>query len=135
MPQRASRKQPQRTCIGCQRVDAKRQLIRVVRQPDSGVIIDRKGKAPGRGAYVCALRSCWQKALGQGRLERALKVTLTPEQREQLTAFGQTQPDEDAVDMPIGQGGPSGRKETPNRTGTPNGALDVAQGAKPMVGS
>jgi hypothetical protein len=84
-------------------VDAKRQLVRVVRQPDGGIIVDPKGKAPGRGAYVCAVRSCWQKALGQGRLERALKVTLSAEQRERLAAYGQMQPNEDAVDVATGQ--------------------------------
>jgi predicted RNA-binding protein YlxR (DUF448 family) len=96
MARRTVRKQPQRTCIGCQRVDAKRQLIRVVRQPDGRIIVDAKGKAPGRGAYICATRSCWAKALDQGRLERALKVTLTPEQRGEVAAYGQALPEEAA---------------------------------------
>ncbi len=83
---------PQRTCVGCRTVQAKRQLVRVVRTAD-GVRVDPTGKAAGRGAYVHASRSCWEKAL-TGALERALKLTLSDAERAALAAHGQRYSDE-----------------------------------------
>lgn len=71
-----TRKQPQRTCISCQRVLSKRELVRVVRTPGSEVIIDRTGKMAGRGAYLCPFTDCWINALKRKTIERALNVAL-----------------------------------------------------------
>jgi len=76
---------PQRTCVGCRQVLAKRSLIRVVRTPD-GVLIDPTGKTAGRGAYVHDSRSCWQRAL-KGPLAHALKADLTEKDQEELRSF------------------------------------------------
>ncbi|HHW39458.1 MAG TPA: YlxR family protein, partial [Bacillales bacterium] len=38
------RKIPQRTCIGCQTVKNKKELIRIVRTPELEVLIDATGK-------------------------------------------------------------------------------------------
>lgn len=81
------RRQPQRTCISCQRTVAKRELLRIVRSPDGRVAVDLKGKAAGRGAYVCPNRHCLLAALQRNRLERALEVTLSTEQRAELEAY------------------------------------------------
>ena len=61
---------PQRTCVGCRQVLAKRTLIRVVRTAE-GVRVDPTGKAAGRGAYLHNLRSCWERGL-KGALAHAL---------------------------------------------------------------
>jgi len=45
----------------------------------------------GRGAYLHNQQSCWQIGL-QGRLEKALKTTLTNEDREGLLAYAATLP-------------------------------------------
>jgi len=86
---------PQRTCVGCREVLPKRTLIRIVRSPD-GVQIDPTGKMAGRGAYLHNLRSCWERGL-RGALASALKIELTIEERERLTAFLASLPDEDPV--------------------------------------
>lgn len=83
---------PQRTCVGCRLVLPKRSLIRVVRQP-AGVIIDLTGKAPGRGAYLHNVPSCWEKGL-KGALAHALRTELTDADRERLKAFLATLPEE-----------------------------------------
>ena len=80
------RKQPQRTCVGCHQVKAKRELLRIVRTPTGEVVLDKTGKAAGRGAYVCVRRQCLLAALEHNRLERALEITLTTEQRASLEA-------------------------------------------------
>jgi len=56
-------------------VDAKRSLVRVVRTPEGRVVVDPKGKAPGRGAYLHARRECWQAARRGNALRQALKLT------------------------------------------------------------
>ena len=76
---------PQRTCVGCRLVLAKRTLVRVVRRPE-GVQVDPTGKLAGRGAYLHNLRSCWERGL-KGGLANALKVELTAEDRERLAAY------------------------------------------------
>ena len=49
------KKIPPRQCMGCRERKEKRELIRVVRAPDGGVSLDFRGKAPGRGAYICPI--------------------------------------------------------------------------------
>ena len=73
---------PQRTCVGCRKVLAKRSLIRIVRTTE-GVFIDPTGKLNGRGAYLHDLRSCWVRVL-KGGLANGLKSTLSPEDRQRL---------------------------------------------------
>ena len=85
---------PQRTCVGCREVQAKRQLIRVVRAPDGHVQIDPTGKRSGRGAYVHERRPCWEQAL-RGRLSFALKLErLADEDRAALGAHVAALPDD-----------------------------------------
>jgi uncharacterized protein len=79
---------PQRTCVGCRSVMAKRQLVRIVRTAD-GVLVDPTGKLAGRGAYLHDRRSCWEVGL-EGSLAHALKVDLTVNDCEHLEAFMNT---------------------------------------------
>ncbi len=84
---------PQRTCIACRRVDAKRGLTRLVRLPDGRVAIDPTGKRAGRGAYLCAERSCWELALKRRAIERALKLDqLHDEDRQTLLTYARELP-------------------------------------------
>lgn len=81
------RRIPQRTCIGCRQVEAKRSMIRVVRMPGNGGIqLDPTGKLSGRGAYLHEDPACWEAALRGNRLAQALKTELSPEEREMLAA-------------------------------------------------
>ena len=80
---------PQRTCIACRKVKAKRELIRLVRISDGSVEVDTGGKKAGRGAYLCREAECWETGFKSGRLEYNLKTTLTPENRDRLIKAGQ----------------------------------------------
>ena len=86
---------PQRTCVGCRTVLAKRQLVRLVRTANGGVEIDPTGKAQGRGAYLHDRQDCWNKALASGTLDHALKVTLTEAERARLRAHGEQYTNDD----------------------------------------
>lgn len=71
---------PQRTCIICRTIKPKRELLRVVRTPEQTLQLDDTGKAPGRGAYLCRDKGCWQqKEISRKQVEHALKMSITKE--------------------------------------------------------
>jgi uncharacterized protein len=84
-PQSHRKHVPQRTCVVCRETDAKRSLTRVVRTAEDGVHVDPTGKRNGRGAYLCSQASCWQRAVESNVLEKALRTTLTAEDRQRLS--------------------------------------------------
>ena len=86
---------PQRTCVGCRTVNAKRTLVRLVRASDGRVQIDLTGKAAGRGAYLHNRQACWVAALHSGALDRALKVTMVEADRAALRAHSEQYSDDD----------------------------------------
>jgi len=67
---------PLRTCIGCREVKPKSDLVRIVRTPDGEIRLDNDGKLPGRGAYLCAKKECFQEAMKKKAFGRALKADL-----------------------------------------------------------
>jgi predicted RNA-binding protein YlxR (DUF448 family) len=77
---------PERTCITCRQVKAKREMIRLVRSPD-GIIIDESGKISGRGAYLCKTPDCWDIGLKGNRLEQVLRCRLTSADRKKLEEY------------------------------------------------
>jgi len=81
---------PQRSCIACRQKRPKWELIRIVRTPQGVIEVDMRGKNAGRGAYLCALRDCWETGVTKKRLDHALKAELTPEQRAKLTEYSGT---------------------------------------------
>lgn len=95
---------PLRTCIACRETKPKRELLRVVRTPDGHVVVDATGKKSGRGAYLSARLSCWQKALKSNLLERELEITISDEDRAGLNEFMATLPPDESgqpVETPL----------------------------------
>jgi predicted RNA-binding protein YlxR (DUF448 family) len=80
---------PQRTCVCCRATSAKREFVRVVRTPEGTVEVDLSGKRAGRGAYLCAQRSCWQEALKKDRLAHALRITISAGDRDALQRYAE----------------------------------------------
>lgn len=89
------RKMPLRKCTGCGEMKEKRELIRVVKAPDTkdenGEIIakgeislDLTGRKAGRGAYVCRNLACFEKARKTRRFERSLSCKIPDEVYEQM---------------------------------------------------
>lgn len=64
---------PVRTCVGCRARAPKASLVRVV-DGSAGLMIDRSGAAPGRGAYVHPGPECAEAASQAGALARALRT-------------------------------------------------------------
>ena len=80
------RKIPMRMCVGCREMKPKAELMRVVKPQDGDCAIDRTGKAPGRGAYVCESAECLKKAQKTKALERALEAKIDDAVFEQLAS-------------------------------------------------
>ena len=73
------RKVPERKCLGCGEMKDKKALIRVVRSPEGIISVDKTGKKPGRGAYVCPCSECVTKAISTRALERAFSMKISEE--------------------------------------------------------
>ena len=79
------KKIPMRQCLGCREMKPKRELIRVVRSPSGEIALDFKGKAQGRGAYLCPQAECLKKAARSRALERSLETAIPDEIYAQLS--------------------------------------------------
>ena len=75
---------PQRTCMGCNAKKDKKELIRIVKNKEGNISIDRTGKAQGRGAYICDNIECLNKVIKSKRLEEALDTKISEEVYENL---------------------------------------------------
>jgi predicted RNA-binding protein YlxR (DUF448 family) len=83
-----SKHPPQRTCIACRQIKEKKALIRLVSTENGIAEIDVFGKKPGRGAYLCPKKTCWELALRKNRLDYALRTKLHDDNRQSLREYG-----------------------------------------------
>jgi predicted RNA-binding protein YlxR (DUF448 family) len=70
------KKVPMRTCVGCNQVKGKKELVRVVKSPEGEISLDTTGRKPGRGAYVCPRRDCLKAARKARRFEKAFSMAI-----------------------------------------------------------
>ncbi len=80
---------PQRRCVGCGRIAAKSELLRIAAVAEIGArsrraVADRDAVMPGRGAYLCVgadpalpARECLALAMRRGGFARALRCPVT----------------------------------------------------------
>lgn len=68
-----TRRQPQRTCLGCRQVLDQKSLIRFVRAPGGQLLVDLRNRLPGRGAYTCWTRNCLEQAVRRQAFNRSFK--------------------------------------------------------------
>ncbi len=78
------KKIPMRMCLGCNEMKPKKELIRIVKTPENEIMVDLKGKANGRGAYICRDAECLKKAVKAKRLERTFATEISDEIYETL---------------------------------------------------
>lgn len=72
----AVRKIPLRKCTGCGEMKPKKDLLRVVLEPEGTFIIDDTGKKNGRGAYLCKSKECLKMAIKSKGLQKSLKCSI-----------------------------------------------------------
>ena len=78
------KKHPKRTCIGCNKIKDKKYLIRIVKNKENEITIDRTGKKDGRGAYICDDEKCLEKLIKNKRLDRTFEISIPNEIYESL---------------------------------------------------
>lgn len=78
------KKIPMRQCVGCREMKPKKELVRVVKSPEGEISLDLRGKAPGRGAYVCRSLECLKKAIKSKALERGFSTAIPQEVYDRL---------------------------------------------------
>ena len=78
------KKIPMRQCLGCRTMKPKAELIRVVRTPEGEILLDTRGRANGRGAYVCRDEACLNKAIKSRAIARAFSAQIPDEVYESL---------------------------------------------------
>ena len=70
--------------MGCNEKKPKKELIRIVKNKEGNVFVDRTGKQEGRGAYLCDSIDCFEKVIKNKRLEKTLECKISTEIYEEL---------------------------------------------------
>ncbi len=78
------KKVPLRTCMGCNSKKTKKELIRIVKNKENNVSIDKTGKMEGRGAYICDDIACLEKVIKSKRLEKVLDIAISEQTYNEL---------------------------------------------------
>lgn len=81
------RKIPQRKCIVCGQNKEKKDLIRIVKNKEEGIILDPTGKKNGRGAYICKDEKCIDEAKSKRKLEKVFKTEISDDLYEEIIAM------------------------------------------------
>ncbi len=67
---------PLRKCIGCQQLKPKKELIRIVKNSNNEIVLDKEGKIMGRGAYICKNKKCYDAVYKKRSIERAFSKAI-----------------------------------------------------------
>ena len=73
-----------RMCVVCRGQSDKKTLLRVVKNKEGQIFVDKTGKANGRGAYVCKSKECFDKLCKQKSLNKAFKCDVPFEVYEKI---------------------------------------------------
>lgn len=63
--------------MACNQKKDKNELIRIVKNKNNEINIDKSGKMAGRGAYICNDINCLEKVVKSKRLERVLETNIS----------------------------------------------------------
>jgi hypothetical protein len=72
----STKRRRERTCLGCRQTFRQEKLLRFVLGPDGRVLVDYRGKLPGRGAYTCLDPGCIKLAVARKQFARAFKTSI-----------------------------------------------------------
>lgn len=75
---------PQRSCIACRRKGDQASFFRIARLRSGELGVVDFGPPYGRSGYLCRTDVCVRNGLAKDRLPRAIKISVSPEQREAL---------------------------------------------------
>jgi predicted RNA-binding protein YlxR (DUF448 family) len=78
------KKVPMRKCVGCLESKPKKELIRIVANKEGQLSIDLKGKAEGRGVYLCKNEACLAIAKKKRAIKRSLEIEISEEKLDAI---------------------------------------------------
>ena len=73
-----------RKCVSCGQIIEKSKLIRIIRNREGIVSLDKTGYAEGRGAYICREPSCIERSYRKNALERSFRAKIKTEDKERV---------------------------------------------------
>lgn len=82
-----TKKIPQRKCVVCGQVKDKKDLLRIVKNKEEGIVVDENGRKNGRGAYVCRSSECIEKARKTNKLAKVFKTEVKDDLYEEISAY------------------------------------------------
>ena len=74
----------ERMCASCGTKKDKKELLRIVKDKEGNVSLDKIGKMAGRGAYLCNDEKCLSQAIKTKRLEKVLEAKISDEVYESI---------------------------------------------------
>lgn len=83
----ANKKIPLRMCVSCRAMKDKREMLRVVKTAEGQIAVDERGKAQGRGAYVCGDGECLKKMRKAKTLNKAFSCAVEESVYEEIEAY------------------------------------------------
>ena len=81
------KKIPERKCMGCGEKFPKKELLRIVREPEGNVSVDLVGKKNGRGVYICKNPECFKKVRKGDKLSRSLETKVPEEIYDEISGM------------------------------------------------
>jgi predicted RNA-binding protein YlxR (DUF448 family) len=79
-----NKKIPMRSCVVTREKLPKQELLRIVKNPEMGIVADISGKINGRGAYIKKDIEVFEKARKSKILERLLETTISDDVYEEI---------------------------------------------------
>ena len=70
--------------MGCNIKKSQKELIRIVKNKDNEILIDKTGKMQGRGAYLCNNIECLNKVIKSKRLDKIFEIHIEDKIYESL---------------------------------------------------
>jgi len=74
----------ERMCASCGTKKDKKELLRIVKDKEGNISLDKTGKMAGRGAYLCNDDKCLKQAIKTKRLEKVLEAKISDEIYESI---------------------------------------------------
>ena len=71
-------------CLGCGMKRPKREMIRIVRDPEGAFSLDPTGRKNGRGCYLCLNTACLEVTCKQKKLARSYGTVIEQNVYDQL---------------------------------------------------
>jgi len=78
------KKKPERTCIVCRKKSDKSNFIKMVKNKDGQIQIEKEKKLDGRGAYICGSPECITKCIKTRALNKIFKCSVGDNVYEEL---------------------------------------------------